>query len=45
MNRNINLFKDTVINLNAFLDLGRDSYSQEQLDKIKSIQDKYDCIK
>ena len=45
MNNNINLFKDTVINLNAFLDLGRDSYSPEQLDKIKNIQEKYGCIK
>ena len=41
MNSNINLFKDTVINLNAFLDLGRDSYSPEQLAKIKNIQEKY----
>ena len=45
MNSNINLFKDTVINLNAFLDIGRDSYSPEQLAKIKNIQEKYGCIK
>ena len=45
MNSNINLFKDTVINLNAFLDLGRDSYSPEQLAKIKNMQEKYGCIK
>ena len=45
MNSNINLFKDTVINLNAFLDLGRDSYSPEQLAQIKNIQEKYGCIK
>ena len=40
MNSNINLFKDTVINLNAFLDLGRDSYSPQQIEKIKAAKER-----
>lgn len=41
MNNHINIFKDTVINLNAFVDLGRESYSPQQLDNIKALQAKY----
>lgn len=41
MNKNINIFKDTAINLNSFIDLGRDSYSEAQLNKIKNLQNKY----
>ena len=41
MNSEINIFKDTVINLNALKSLSRQYYTQENLDKIKMLQDKY----
>ena len=41
LNKNINIFKDTMINLNTIIDLCRDNYSQTQLDKIKALQAKY----
>ena len=30
--------RDTIINMNTFVQLGRDNYSQEQLDAIKRAQ-------
>lgn len=44
MNSMVNVFKDIVINMNALIDLGRDNYSDEQLEKIHYIQEKYKNI-
>lgn len=41
MNSSINIFKDTVINLNALIGLCRDKYSQEQRQRIEIIKEKY----
>lgn len=41
MNPNINIFKDTVINLNALMNLSKQYYTQENLDRIKRLQEKY----
>lgn len=41
LNKNVNIFKDTMINLNTMVDLCRDNYSVDQLSKIKALQAKY----
>ena len=41
LNHNVNIFKDTVINLNGLLELSRDNYSPEQISKIESLKAKY----
>lgn len=41
LNKNVNIFKDTMINLGTMVDLCRDNYSVEQLDKIKALKEKY----
>lgn len=41
MNQSINIFKDTVINLNAFMNLSKEYYTEENKEKIKMLQDKY----
>ena len=45
LNSDLLIQRDTLINANTFIHLGRDSYSPEQLAKIKNIQEKYGCIK
>lgn len=34
----VNHFKDTIVNLNSFLHMGRDAYSEEEIEYIKSIR-------
>jgi hypothetical protein len=41
LNKNVNIYKDTMINLNTLIDHCRENYSQDQLDKIKALQSKY----
>ena len=41
LNRNVNIFKDTMINMNTMIDMCRDNYSSDQLNKIKALQEKY----
>ena len=36
MNPSVNIFKDTVINLNALITLSRDNYSKEDLATIEA---------
>ena len=38
MNSDINIFKDTVVNINSLKSLSVDNYSQAQLERIKQIQ-------
>ena len=37
-NNDVNHFKDTIVNLNSFLYMGRDAYSEEDIEYIKSIR-------
>ena len=41
LNRNVNIFKDTMINMSTLVDMCRENYSDDQLAKIKALQDKY----
>lgn len=41
MNQSINIFKDTVINLNALISLSRSYYTKDNLDKINMLKEKY----
>lgn len=41
LNPNINIFKDTVINLNALVEYTRKNYRPEQLENIRRLQEKY----
>lgn len=38
MNNAVNHSRDTIINLNTFLNLSRDNYNRETLDKIRSLK-------
>lgn len=40
-NNDVNIFKDTVINLESFIHMGRGKYTQSQLDKIHMLKAKY----
>lgn len=40
-NNQTNVFKDTLINVNAFVGLGKKGYTQAQLDKFAYIKRKY----
>lgn len=40
LNSDLLVQRDTLINANTFLHLGRDNYSQENLDKIKAIKER-----
>lgn len=40
-NNTVNVFKDILITANGLLNLGRDSYTKEELDEIKSIKERY----
>ena len=40
LNPDLLVQRDTLINANTFLHLGRDNYSQENLDKIKAIRER-----
>ena len=40
LNSDLLVQRDTLINANTFLHLGRDNYSQENLDKIKAIRER-----
>lgn len=44
MNDAVNIFKDTVINLNALMNLSKSHYTQENKDKIKALQEKYSNV-
>jgi hypothetical protein len=44
MNDAVNIFKDTVINLNALMNLSKSYYTQENKDKIKALQEKYSNV-
>ena len=41
MNQSINIFKDTLINLNALMNLSKQYYTDENKIKIKALQEKY----
>lgn len=41
LNQSINIFKDTVINLNGLLQLSSDNYTASQVDAIHKLQAKY----
>ena len=41
LNPSINIFKDTVINLNGLLELTRGNYSKAQLENIERLKKKY----
>jgi hypothetical protein len=41
LNHNVNIFKDTMINLNTMVDLCRDNYNEEQLKRIANLKAKY----
>ena len=41
MNQSVNVFKDTVINLNALMSLSKSYYTKENLEKAKAIKEKY----
>ena len=41
LNRNVNIFKDTMINMSTLVDMCRENYSQDQLAKIKALKEKY----
>jgi hypothetical protein len=43
-NNDVNIFKDTVINLEAFIHMGRKNYNQGQLDRIKALKAKYNAV-
>lgn len=38
MNNAVNHSRDTIINLNTFLNLSRDNYNREMLDKIRQLK-------
>lgn len=40
-NNQVNVFKDILINANGLINLSRDNYSQEQLDKIARVKAKW----
>ena len=40
LNSDLLVQRDTLINANTFLHLGRDNYSQENLEKIKAIRER-----
>ncbi len=40
LNSDLLVQRDTIINANTFLYLGRDNYSEEQLQKIKEIKER-----
>ena len=40
-NTDFNVFKDVLININGLLRLSRDKYSNEQMQKIRMVQQKY----
>ena len=40
-NNDVNIFKDTVINLESFVHMGRKMYSPDQITKIKALKAKY----
>ena len=40
LNNDVMVQRDTVINANTFMYLGRDNYNEERMDKIKKIQEK-----
>lgn len=44
LNADVLYTKDTIINLNALLFMGRNKYSEAQLEKIKRIKETTDCI-
>jgi DNA-directed RNA polymerase beta' subunit len=41
MNPSINIFKDTVINLNALINLSKEYYTEENKSRINALQEKY----
>jgi hypothetical protein len=41
LNRNVNIFKDTMINMSTLVDMCRENYADGQLAKIKALQEKY----
>ena len=41
MNSSINIYKDTVVNINAFQDLSIDNYGDARINQIKALRDKY----
>lgn len=43
-NSKLNVFKDTILNANAMINISRDNYSSEQLDKIKAVKTKWAMI-
>ena len=40
-NNDVNVFKDTVINLESFIHMGRRRYNQNQVARIKALKAKY----
>jgi hypothetical protein len=44
MNSSVNIFKDTVINLNGLINLSKEFYSSDNKQKIAALQDKYKNI-
>lgn len=40
-NNDVNIIKDTIINLEAFQHMTRNNYTKEQLDKINKLKEKY----
>lgn len=44
MNNSINVFNDILINLNSLVGLSRDNYSQQDLDHIHYLKEKYKDI-
>jgi len=40
-NNQVNVFKDIIINANGIINLARDNYTKEQLDRIEAIKAKY----
>ena len=44
MNSQINIFKDTVVNINSFKGITNDNYSPAQLKKIRDLKEKYKDI-
>lgn len=41
LNKNVNIFKDTMINLSTMIDLCRDNYNEEQIKRIANLKAKY----
>jgi hypothetical protein len=40
-NNDVNIFKDTIINFESFMHMGRGKYTQAQLDKINMLKANY----